>query len=72
MFLPCPDNLVVNLKEKEELIRDLLALLPEKFKGTHDTNCALGAALQVAVKIMVMINFKNIIVKNWFSNFLLV
>lgn len=53
VFLPCPDNLIVNLKEREELIKDLLAQLPTKFQGTHDTNSALGAALQVAYKLMV-------------------
>ncbi|KAI4490569.1 hypothetical protein M0804_003513 [Polistes exclamans] len=52
VFLPCPDNLIVNLKEREELIKDLLAQLPTKFQGTHDTNSALGAALQVAYKLM--------------------
>ncbi|XP_076236720.1 protein transport protein Sec24AB [Calliopsis andreniformis] len=52
VFLPCPDNLVVNLKEREELVRDLLAQLPTKFQGTHDTNSALGAALQAAYKLM--------------------
>ncbi|XP_017877677.1 protein transport protein Sec24B [Ceratina calcarata] len=52
VFLPCPDNLIVNLKEREELVRDLLAQLPTKFQGTHDTNSALGAALQAAYKLM--------------------
>ncbi|XP_063983173.1 protein transport protein Sec24A [Diachasmimorpha longicaudata] len=52
VFLPCPDNLIVNLREREELIRDLLAQLPSKFNGTHDTNSALGAGLQSAFKLM--------------------
>ncbi|XP_046813506.1 protein transport protein Sec24A [Vespa crabro] len=52
VFLPCPDNLIVNLKEREELVKDLLAQLPTKFQGTHDTNSALGAALQAAYKLM--------------------
>ncbi|XP_076652844.1 protein transport protein Sec24AB [Halictus rubicundus] len=52
VFLPCPENLIVNLKEREELVRDLLAQLPTKFQGTHDTNSALGAALQAAYKLM--------------------
>lgn len=55
MFLPCPENLIVNLKEREELVRDLLDQLPTKFQGTHDTNNALGAALQVAYKLMVSV-----------------
>ncbi|GAB1864987.1 Protein transport protein Sec24B [Camponotus japonicus] len=52
VFLPCPENLIVNLKEREELIRDLLAQLSVKFCGTHDTNSALGAGLQVALKLL--------------------
>ncbi|KAG7212803.1 hypothetical protein KM043_013060 [Ampulex compressa] len=52
VFLPCPENLIVNLKEREELVRDLLAQLPTKFQGTHDTNCALGAGLQAAYRLM--------------------
>ncbi|KOC69209.1 Protein transport protein Sec24B [Habropoda laboriosa] len=52
VFLPCPENLIVNLKEREELVRDLLVQLPTKFQGTHDTNNALGAALQAAYKLM--------------------
>lgn len=41
------------MKEREELVRDLLTQLPIKFQGTHDTNSALGAALQAAYKLMV-------------------
>lgn len=52
VFLPCPENLIVNLKEREELIRDLLTQLSVKFCGTHDTNSALGAGLQAALKLL--------------------
>ncbi|XP_055534166.1 protein transport protein Sec24A isoform X2 [Wyeomyia smithii] len=52
VFLPYPDNLLVNLKESKELIRDLLTQLPKRFEHTHDTHSALGAALQVALKLM--------------------
>ncbi|XP_029174847.1 protein transport protein Sec24A isoform X2 [Nylanderia fulva] len=52
VFLPCPENLIVNLKEREELIRYLLTQLPIKFCGTHDTNSALGAGLQAALKLL--------------------
>ncbi|XP_001606431.1 protein transport protein Sec24A [Nasonia vitripennis] len=52
VFLPCPENLIVNLKEREELIKDLLSQLPYMFKDSYDTNCALGAALQAAFKLM--------------------
>ncbi|CAH1098646.1 unnamed protein product [Psylliodes chrysocephalus] len=52
VFLPTPDNLLVNLKDRMDLIADLLRLLPNRFANTFDTNSALGAALQVAFKMM--------------------
>ncbi|CAD7015448.1 unnamed protein product [Ceratitis capitata] len=51
-FLPRPDNLLVNLKECRELVSDLLTQLPSRFADTHDPGSALGAALQVAYKLM--------------------
>ncbi|XP_064552039.1 protein transport protein Sec24A [Drosophila montana] len=51
-FLPRPDSLLVNLKECKELVRDLLKQLPKRFSHTHDPGSALGAALQVAFKLM--------------------
>lgn len=53
MFLPCPDNLLVNLKECRELINDLLQQIPKRFATEHDSKSALGAALQAAFKLMV-------------------
>lgn len=53
VFLPCPDNLLVNLKECRELINDLLQQLPKRFANEHDNKSALGAALQAAFKLMV-------------------
>jgi protein transport protein SEC24 len=54
VFLPFPDNLLVNLKECRELINDLLQQLPKRFANEHDNQSALGAALQAAFKLMVM------------------
>lgn len=51
-FLPRPDSLLVNLKECKELVRDLLKQLPKRFAHTHDPGSSLGAALQVAFKLM--------------------
>ncbi|XP_013098692.2 protein transport protein Sec24A [Stomoxys calcitrans] len=51
-FLPRPDNLLVNLKECKELVKDLLNQLPNRFAETHDPGSTLGAALQVAFKLM--------------------
>ncbi|CAG9822963.1 unnamed protein product [Phaedon cochleariae] len=52
VFLPTPDNLLVNLKDRMDLVADLLRLLPNRFVNTYDTNSALGAALQAAFKMM--------------------
>lgn len=51
-FLPTPDNLLVNLKDRMELVRDLLIQLPGRYANTYDTHSALGAALQVAYKMI--------------------
>lgn len=56
-FLPCPDNLLINLSECKELIKDLLAQLPQRFAASYDSNSALGAALQIAYKLMVIFSF---------------
>lgn len=53
VFLPCPDNLLVNLEESKELVMDLLNQLPAMFEHNMETGSALGAALQAAYKLMV-------------------
>lgn len=52
-FLPCPENLLISLKECKDLIKDLLMQLPSRFANSYDSNSALGAALQIAYKLMV-------------------
>lgn len=54
IFLPCPENLLVNLHEERDLVRDLLVELPEKFSGNPEPSSALGAALQASYKLMVV------------------
>ena len=53
VFLPCPDNLLVNLQESKELVIDLLNQLPTMFEGNLETGSALGAALNAAHKLVV-------------------
>lgn len=57
IFLPFPDNLVVNLKACTELIKDLLAQIPKRFENQHDPYSSLGAALQAAYKLLVRVLF---------------
>nr|NVI78018.1 Sec24AB ortholog [Cucujiformia] len=52
VFLPMPDNLLVNLKDRNDLVVDLLTQLPNKYNTSYDSNSALGAALQAAYKMM--------------------
>ena len=47
IFLPCPNDLLVNLNECKQLVSDLLEQIPTKFGNSPDTNSGLGAALQV-------------------------
>ena len=53
MFIPNPEDLLVNLDQSRNLVEDFLTMLPD----AHDTSChtqsALGAALQAAYKLMV-------------------
>lgn len=47
IFLPCPNDLLVNLNESKRLVIELLEQLPTKFNNTQEVSSALGAALQV-------------------------
>ncbi|KAG0172660.1 COPII subunit [Apophysomyces sp. BC1034] len=52
IFLPQPDDLLVNLTESREVIGSLLERLPEMFKDTVNVHNALGTALQAAFKMV--------------------
>uniref|UniRef100_A0A674GMS9 SEC24 homolog A, COPII coat complex component n=1 Tax=Taeniopygia guttata TaxID=59729 RepID=A0A674GMS9_TAEGU len=52
VFIPMPENLLVNLNENKELIQDLLRTLPQMFTKSLETHSALGPALQAAFKLM--------------------
>lgn len=52
IFLPSPENILVNLKECYDMIVDLLKQLPGKFKDSLDSGSALGPALQAAFKLL--------------------
>ncbi|XP_051834135.1 protein transport protein Sec24A isoform X1 [Antechinus flavipes] len=52
VFIPMPENLLVNLNENKELIQDLLKTLPQMFTKSLETQSALGPALQSAYKLM--------------------
>lgn len=52
VFIPMPENLLVNLNESKELVQDLLKTLPQMFTKTLETQSALGPALQAAFKLI--------------------
>ena len=52
VFLPSPSDILVNLQENNGLVRQLLEALPEMFANSYSTESALGAALQVNLKIL--------------------
>ncbi|XP_019497700.1 PREDICTED: protein transport protein Sec24A [Hipposideros armiger] len=52
VFIPMPENLLVNLNERKELVQDLLKTLPQMFTKTLETQSALGPVLQAAFKLM--------------------
>lgn len=52
VFLPCPDNLLVNLHESKDMVTELLGQLPGLFADSTETGSALGTALQAAFKLM--------------------
>ncbi|KAM4748180.1 protein transport protein Sec24A [Rhinophrynus dorsalis] len=51
VFIPMPENLLVNLNESKELVQDLLKNLPQMFTKSSETQSALGPALQAAFKL---------------------
>jgi len=53
IFLPSPDDLLVNLNESKELVTQLLDSLPSMFNNSHNVYSATGAALQAALKLVV-------------------
>ncbi|XP_015226359.1 PREDICTED: protein transport protein Sec24B-like isoform X2 [Cyprinodon variegatus] len=52
VFIPSHDSLMVNLKESNELVKELLTSLPAMFNQSRETHSALGPALQAAFKLM--------------------
>ncbi|KAG8200765.1 hypothetical protein JTE90_006348 [Oedothorax gibbosus] len=68
IFLPSPDNLLVNLHESRQLIADLLTDLPKRFSNSGDTNSCLGAALQVAYKLMSPVGGRVTVVQTCLPN----
>ena len=60
VFLPQPEDLLVNLTECRKIIETLLKRIPEMFSSTQKVQNALGPALQAAFKLVSPIGGKII------------
>eukprot|EP00501_MAST-03F_sp_TOSAG23-6_P002268 GSMAST32.ASY1.ANO1.2368.1 assembled CDS len=52
VFLPAPDDLLVNLKDSRKQIDLLLQQLPSMFEGSREVETVMGTALQSAFQVM--------------------
>lgn len=52
VFVPNPDDLLVNLEQSRTLVEEFLAMLPEAHGSSYQTQSALGTALQAAYKLL--------------------
>lgn len=55
IFLPLPDDMLVNLAESRAVIETLLNKLPNMFPPTQNVETATGTALKAAFEIVVSI-----------------
>jgi hypothetical protein len=59
IFIPTPDDLLVNLKESKAVIESLLTKLPKLHASSQSVDSALGPALQAAFGIVVCSMFSK-------------
>lgn len=53
LFIPIPDELLVNLSDSREQVEMLLETLPAIHQNSRTSETAVGAAIRVAFKLMV-------------------
>lgn len=53
LFIPIPDELLVNLSDSREQVEMLLETLPTIHQNARTSETAVGAAIRVAFKLMV-------------------
>lgn len=57
LFIPIPDELLVNLSDSREVVEMLLETLPTIHQNARSAETALGPAIRVAFKLMVRTDF---------------
>ncbi|CAG8551464.1 10705_t:CDS:10 [Dentiscutata erythropus] len=68
VFLPQPDDLLVNLTEARPVIESLLSRLGDMFKDTHTVGNALGSAMLAGFKLISPIGGKIIVLQSSLPN----
>eukprot|EP00638_Chattonella_subsalsa_P000347 CAMPEP_0117751506 /NCGR_PEP_ID=MMETSP0947-20121206/11015_1 /TAXON_ID=44440 /ORGANISM="Chattonella subsalsa, Strain CCMP2191" /LENGTH=975 /DNA_ID=CAMNT_0005569899 /DNA_START=115 /DNA_END=3040 /DNA_ORIENTATION=- len=61
IFLPCPEDLLVNLSESMDVIEALLESLPSMYQSTQIAEVALGPALIAAYRVMGHVGGKMVV-----------
>ena len=61
IFLPIPDELIINIAESKEMLLNLLDSLNNMFANQQDQGCCLSKAIVAAVKIFKHLGGKLII-----------
>lgn len=57
IFIPLPDDLLVNLSESREVVETFLDSLPSMFENNMNVESAFGPALKAAFMVMVCYYF---------------
>lgn len=68
VFLPQPEDLLVNLTESRKQVEALLSRLGDMFAGTHNVGNALGPALQAAYKLLAGVGGKIVVMNATLPN----
>lgn len=61
IFLPLPDDLLVNLSDSREVVETLLTKLPSIFQSTNNVESVLGVALKAAYNVVKNIGGKLVV-----------
>lgn len=61
LFIPIPDDLLVNLSDSLEVVTMLLELMPSMYGNTTHTETALGPALRAAFRVMQAVGGKMLL-----------
>ncbi|TDH73446.1 hypothetical protein CCR75_006161 [Bremia lactucae] len=64
LFIPIPDELLVNLSDSREIVEMLLETLPTIHQNASSAETALGPAIRVAFKLMSSIGGKMLVFQN--------